>query len=237
MLKKSLTIAKTNLANIKSSYIVTAIVIGMLLIQDIVYIILGATGVYTVEAGNMTVSIGNCFFLIIILAAINIASSHFQKIMHLGAKRITYFYGCIMTYAVISAVVSVIAIILYFTYDNYMTSAFIRAETMDVVYWFGWAEQGVVVIFFRLFTFLLLLAVVIHTLVAVQGRWYGWIADFLIVAIISVFTPIAILRRALVWFFNLIIFHSNSFVQIAVCLVLAAAIYLLNKPILARKII
>jgi hypothetical protein len=72
---------------------------------------------------------------------------------------------------------------------------------------------------------------------AAQDKWYGWVADVLIVAIISVFTPIEPLRASLVWFFNLIIFHSNTFLQIAAYLILATAIYSLNKLILARKAI
>ena len=72
---------------------------------------------------------------------------------------------------------------------------------------------------------------------AAQDKWYGWVADILIIAIISVFTPIAPLRAALVRFFNLIIFHSNAFIQIAACLILALVVYSLNKLLLARKAI
>ena len=118
-----------------------------------------------------------------------------------------------------------------------MTSLFYRGGTMDVLYWFGWLNNGVVVAFFRQFAFLFLFASAIHTLAAAQDKWYGWAADILIVAIISVFTPIAPLRASLVWFFNLIIFNSNAFLQIAACLILAIAIYSLNKLILARKTI
>ena len=100
----------------------------------------------------------------------------------------------------------------------------------------GWMGNGPVVAFIQQFAFLLLLAAVIHTLTAAQDKWYGWAADILIIAVIAVFTPIAPLRASLAWFFNLIIFQS-AYIQIPACLVLAAAVYSLNKPILARKAI
>jgi hypothetical protein len=118
-----------------------------------------------------------------------------------------------------------------------MITVLYKVGTLDVLYWFGWLNNGVVVAFFQQFAFLFLFAIFVHTLVAVQDKWYGWVADVLIVAIISVFMLIAPLRVSLVWFLNLIIFNSNTFLQIAVCLVLATAIYSLNKLIFVRKAI
>jgi len=66
-----------------------------------------------------------------------------------------------------------------------------------------------------------------------QTRWYGWVADVIIVAIISVFTPIAVLRSAEVWFFRLIIF-GTPWLQVVACLVLATGFYALSMPLLNR---
>jgi hypothetical protein len=118
-----------------------------------------------------------------------------------------------------------------------MTTELYKSGTLDVSYWFGWHNNGVIVAFLRQFAFLFLLATFVHTLTAIQDKLYGWVTDVLIVAIISVFTTIAPLRASLVWFLNLIIFHPNAFLQIAACLILATAIYSLNKLILARKAI
>jgi len=239
MFNKSLVVAKTNFRNIKVSYIVTAIIVGCIIIQDVVFLILDATGVFsnTNPEGNMNVSLGNLFFFLIIHSAIFIPAANFRRMMNLGGKRANFFYGCILTYVIMAAVISLVSIILYYTYDRFMISQFYRGGTMDVLYWFGWIGNGPVIAFFQQFAFLFLFAVVIHTLAATQDKWYGWFADIIIVAIISVFTPIAPLRASLVWFFNLIIFHSNAFVQIFACLILALAVYSLNKLIFARKII
>ena len=237
MKNKSLVVAKTNLRNIKIACIITAIVIGCVLLQDIVMLILDRANVFSNPGGNMTVSIGNYFFLLIILGAALIPTLNFRKMLNLGAKRSDFFNGCFVTYAIMSAAVSLLCIILYYTYDSYMTSLSYRGGTMDVLYWFGWIDNGAVIAFLQMFAFLFLFAAFVHTLFAAQDKWYGWVADILIIAIISVFIPIAPLRASLVWFFNLIIFNSNAFMQITCCLILAIAIYSLNKPILARKAI
>ena len=237
MKSKALVIAKTNFRNIKLAYILSAIVIGGVLIQDIVFMILALFGVYPNGPDNMTVSLGNYLFLSIILGAIFIPSLNFRKMMNLGGKRTDFFKGCVINYAILAAIASLVSMILFFTYDKYMISEFYHGGTLDVLYWFGWLNNGVVVAFFRQFAFLFLLATITHTLTAAQDKWYGWLADVLIIAIISVFTPIAPMRAVLIGFFNLVIFTPNAFLQIAACLILAILVYSLNKPILARKTI
>ena len=234
---KPLVVAKINFRNIRLAYILTIIMMAATLIQNVVFLILLSFGIDANGPDNMTVSWGNYLFIFIILSAIFIASKNFRKMMNLGGKRSDFFKGCLVNYAIMSAIVSLVCVIMYYTYDKYMVSVLYGGGSMDVLYWFGWLGNGAVVAFFRLFVFLLLLASVVHTLTAAQEKWYGWAADVLIVAIISVFTPIATLRPALVWFFNMIIFHSSALVQIASCLVLTIAVYALNKPILARRAI
>ena len=237
MNSKPAVVAKINFRNIKLAYIISAIVVGCIVIQDIVFMILAALDVFHNSPENMTVSLGNYLFLALILGAVFIPSKNFRKMMNLGSKRADFFKGCAINYAVMAAAISLLSLVLYFTYDKFVVSLFYRGGTLDVLYWFGWIENGPVVAFFQQFVFLLLVAVAIHTLTAVQDKWYGWVADAAIVAIIAVFTPIASLRSALTWFFNLIIFHQYAWVQIAACLLLAAVIYALNRSIFARKVI
>ena len=236
MLNKSLVVAKTNNRNIAKAYIITAVVLGCVLILDIVMIVLGMTSGYTNPEGNMNVSYGNYLFLFIILSAAFIPGN-FRKMMNLGGKRADFFNGCALIYAIIAAAVSLVCLVSYHTIDRLMVSVLYNGGTLDVLYWFGWIDNGAVIAFFQMFAFLFLFAVFVHTLISAHDKWYGWVADILIIAIISVFSPIALLRASLVWFFNLIIFNSNAFVQIAACLILAGAIYSLNKLILARKAI
>jgi len=237
MKSKALVVARINFRNIRLAYIITGIVFFAVLAQDIVLLILDATGVYLGNADNMTVGIGNYLYLVILLGAIFIPSLNFQKMMNLGGKRDDFFKGCIVAYAIMAAAVSLAGVIIYYTYERLVISLYYVGGNLNVLYWFGWLNNGPVVAFAQQFAFLFLVASVAHTLTALQDKWYGWITDIVIVAIISVFTPIAPLRAALVWFFNLIIFHPVALVQIAACLILAIVIYLINKPVLARKVI
>jgi len=237
MNNKSLVVAKTNFRNVRLAYILTAIVIGGILVQDLIMFILDRAGVFANPEGNMTVSLGNYLYLLVLFIPVFIPARNFRKMMNLGGKRTDFFKGCAINYVIMAAAISFVAIVLYYTYDRIVVSTFYRGGTLDVLYWFGWISNGVVVAFFQQFAFLLLLAVAVHTLTAAQDKWYGWLADVVIVAIISVFTPIAPLRSALVWFLALIINHTNAFVQISACLILSIGIYSLNKPIFARKVI
>jgi hypothetical protein len=101
----------------------------------------------------------------------------------------------------------------------------------------GWGAHGFIVFFLQQFAFLFLSAVFAHTLTAMQGKWYGWALDIALSAVICVFPPIAPLREALADYFHLILINSNALLQIAACLAIGAALYLLNRPVLARKAI
>lgn len=235
MKNKSLAVAKINFRNIKLACMITAIVIVCIFIQDIVYIILSFFNIHP-GADSSTIGMGNYLYLLILLSAIFIPAINFRKMMNLGGKRDDFFKGCIINYIIMTAVVSLAGIILYYTYERFILQYY-AGWSLNPLYWFGWINNGPVIAFFQQFAFLLLVAAFTHTLTSVQDKWYGWAADLLIIAVISVFTPIASLRRAEIWFFNLIIFNSNAFVQIAACLILSVIIYSLNKFILARKII
>lgn len=236
MKNKAFVVAKTNFRNIKLAYAITLITMGCILIQDIVYIILSFFNIFP-GTDNSTLGCVNYLYLIIILGAIFIPSLNFRKIMNLGGKRKDFFWGCAVNYIIMAAVISLANLIFYYTYEKFIFSNYYKGGfTLNPVYWFGWVDNGPALAFFQQFAFLLFAAVFIHTLTAVQDKWYGWVADIVIIAIISVFTPIAPLRAALIWFFYMIIF-SNAFVQIASCLFLSAAIYALNKFIFTRKAI
>jgi len=237
MTTKSMVVAKTHIRNIKLAYVITACWFLATILQDIVFLALHWLNVFSGNEDNMTVGLGNVLYLIIILGAVFIPSMNFRKMMNLGGKRADFFWGSAMGHVIMAAAVSLAGMILYYTYESFVISVYYKAGNLNVLFWFGWINNGAAIAFVQQFAFLLLLAVFVHTLTSVQDKWYGWVADIAIVAIIAVFTPIAPLRAALVWFFRMIIFHPNAFAQIVSCLVLSAAIYALNKPILARRTI
>ncbi len=100
---------------------------------------------------------------------------------------------------------------------------------------FGWWKHGAIIAFIQRFCFLLFIHTFLHTLTSIQNRWYGWITDGLIVVILCVFIPSPELRRFLINFFDMIIFNSDSMVQIVSCLVLSSMFYIMYLLELRRK--
>jgi hypothetical protein len=221
--------------NIKPAYIITPVVLGGMILNYIIGIIIFASGGGWDMSENSNISSAWMLWLLPILAAILIPTRNFRRTMNLGGKRDTFFWGSLTIYALFAGIVSVAVIVL----DS--IESFVVAEMNFGILWtsanvFGWSDYGVISAFFQQFAFLFLVAAFVHTLAAMQDKWHGWVADVLIIAIIAVFTPIAPLRAALAWFFNLILFES-PFLQIPICMLLAMAVFALNKPILARKAI
>ncbi|MDR2900922.1 MAG: hypothetical protein LBV20_05340 [Treponema sp.] len=233
-------VAKINLQNLRSAYIKVGVLIAIMLIQTLVYIILSVVNEKTYD--NSTVSIGCFFWLLPLISTRFIPLSHFRKTINLGAKRNNFFWGILIVYALLVFFASLVNTILYYTFDRFIQSGgffndYMFHGVMNLVEIFGWTNNGIIIGFMQQFAFLFFATIFFHTLIAMQDKWYGWVTDVLLIAIISVFTPIASLRAVLASFFNLIIFQPNAFFQIAACLVLSMGIYALNKIIFARKII
>jgi uncharacterized membrane protein len=231
-------IAAVSLKNLKVAYLVTGIIIASMLIQTLIYFIIGVSSGGAIDSSGL--SIGNILWMIPIWAAIAIPLGHFRRIVNLGGKRDNFIRGCFLVYTTMALVGALANTLIYYTYDRLIQTSGVFSEeafggVMNVVEIFGWTNNGMIVAFLQQFAFLFLLMSVIHTLVAMQDKPYGWITDGVIAAIISTFVPIASLRPALLGFFWLIIFQPNAFFQIAACLVLGIAVFTLNKPIFARK--
>jgi hypothetical protein len=149
-------------------------------------------------------------------------------------NRMDFFISAGLTYLCAAATVTVISLAM---------ELFLGGPGQENIDWlfslfevFGFKRNGPGTAFLRMTAFLLLFCCVLHTLTLVQGRWYGWVIDGLLIAIISVFTPIAPLRAALGWFFTMIIFHDSALVQILSCIVLSAAVYAASLIPIKNKI-
>jgi ABC-2 type transport system ATP-binding protein len=201
-------IVKINLKQNKPAYWIT----GALLLSGIANEIV----MYAVNiADNATVALGSYLLLLPLLTAVLVPAMNFTKLMNLGGKRKDFFKACIPTYALIAASDVLLNIVLRLVLDPLMARHIGILNLLDV---FGLMANGTVAAFFQMTAFLLLFMCVLHTLTLAQGHWYGFAADILIIAVISVFTPIAPLRAALAWFFHMIIFHDSALVQIAATL-------------------
>jgi len=222
--KKTWMVAKINFRQLNTAYIITCgfILIG---VYNIISCLLGLTD-------NNYVDMGNYLYVLAIYAPIFIMARNFKRIMHLNGNKRDFYWGALLNYGIIAATVSLLNIILFVLTEVVFGS---RLVIWNLVAVFGWWNHGVIVAFAQQFFFLLLIETFIHTLTSMQTRWYGWVTDILLVAIISVFIPIPALRNLLVSFLNTIIFHPNVLVQITCCLSLSIAIYGLNLLILQRK--
>ena len=215
--------------------------------SNVAYLIAGITFVmgyaqYIIELtvnppGNILFSAGNYLYLLPLCMGVFVAALNFPKLMSLGGKRMDFFKSGIITYAPIAAAVSLASIVTRFTIDKWMLTNSRIAGTLDFYDIFGFMNRGIIVAFIQMTAFMLLIAIATHTLTLIQGRWYGWVTNAAIIAIISVFTPIAPLRAALVWFFYVIIFHEYAVVQILACLLIGAVIYSASLiPIKSKQI-
>lgn len=223
----TLGVMKINLRLTRTAYLIFGIVFIVGLSDPILSLAMP-------DPDDYSLAVGTYIYLLPLLLAVFIPAQNFSKLMNLGGKRMDFFYGSLLTYLLITAVVTLLSVILFFILDPIM-----RANTglMNLLDIFSFMSNGAVVAFLQMFAFLSLCCCVFHTLTLIQGHWYGFVVDVIIIAVISVFTPIATLRAALVWFFNMIIFHDIAIVQIVFCLVLSVGIYCASLiPIRTKQI-
>lgn len=221
-------VSKLALRRLTPAYLITALCLLGNIIPNLVFL-------FDPDIDNDGgLSTGNILALLPLLAAIFIPTLQLRKIMNLGARRIDFFWGCVPVYTMLSAFVSLIMITWHSTIDAALVSSGRLSIILDMATAFGFYRYGPLVAFLQLTAFLILVCAAVHTLVLAQTAWYGWVADVVLVTIISVFTPIPPLRAAEAWFFNVIIF-GNVWIQIISCLLLATALYALSKLVLDRK--
>lgn len=211
-------ITRINLKQARTEYLIVGILFGTGLASDIITRII-------FELGGGGMALGNYLVLLPLLMGIFIPAKKFSKLLNLGCTRRDFFMGCLPTYIAAACFTTLICLVLWRTLDPVLLPYSTEPSLFNLFEVFGFARNGLVVAFLQMLAFLFLTACTAHTLTLVQGRWYGWLTDALMIAIISVFTPIAPLRAALAWFFKMIIFHDLAIVQILSCVVVSAAVY------------
>ncbi|GHU61644.1 hypothetical protein AGMMS49983_01730 [Clostridia bacterium] len=223
--------AKVNWKNSKTAWLITAVIF---LSAGVAYYIMAIFIDYFL--GDV-IALGNFLYAAPLFLAIFVPAQNFSKLMHLGGNRKNFFRSALITYVPVAAGASLVSILTHMILDALLTSAGMIGSSLDLLNGFGFMEHGSVVAFFQMTVFLLFVSCAAHTLTLIQGHWYGWVCDGLIIAVICVFTPIEPLRGALVWFWNMAIFHEYAIVQIVFCLVLALAIYAASLvPIKSKRI-
>lgn len=207
-------IVKRLLSSNKISFILTAIVV------------LCAT-----SSGEVALSNGNYTWLLAVLTPFFFVFYDFTKLMHLGASKRDYFFGCLISYGFLALCISLVNTVVHMLIDPVYPAQTV-INLMDVC---RWTENGVFVAGLQQMFFLLLVMIFLHVLLSMQTRWYGWLTDAVLVAVICVFTPIAPLRAVLGGFFQIIMFNGSAVLHIGVCLLLSAAFSLAGLAVLKRK--
>lgn len=207
-------IVKRLLSSNKISFILTALVV------------LCAT-----SSGEVALSNGNYTWLLAVLTPFFFVFYDFTKLMHLGASKRDYFFGCLISYGFLALCISLVNTVVHVLIDPVYPAQTV-INLMDVC---RWTENGVLVAGLQQMFFLLFVMIFLHVLLSMQTRWYGWLTDAVLVAVICVFTPIAPLRAVLGGFFQIIMFNGSAVLHIGVCLLLSAAFSLAGLAVLKRK--
>lgn len=183
------------------------------------------------SSGEVALSNGNYTWLLAVLTPFFFVFYDFTKLMHLGASKRDYFFGCLISYGFLALCVSLVNTVVHVLIDPVYPAQTV-INLMDVC---RWTENGVFVAGLQQMSFLLLVMIFLHVLLSMQTRWYGWLTDAVLVAVICVFTPIAPLRAVLGGFFQIIMFNGSAVLHIGVCLLLSAAFSLAGLAVLKRK--
>lgn len=207
-------IVKRLLASNKISFIITALVV-----------------LCASSSGDVALSNGNYTWLLAVLTPFFFVFYDFTKLMHLGASKKYYFFGCLISYGLLTFCISLANTVIHLLIaPAYSVQTVINM--MDVC---KWTENGIIVALLQQMFFLLLVMIFLHVLLSMQTHWYGWLTDAVLVTIICIFTPIVPLRAILAGFFQIIMFNSNAVLHICICLLLSAALSLGGLVVLKRK--
>ena len=208
-----------------------AIVKRLLASNKISFIIMALVVLCATSSGDVVLSNGNYTWLLAVMTPFFFVFYDYTKLMHLGASKRDYFFGCLISYGVLALGISLINTLIHLLIDPvYPAQAAINM--MDVC---KWTENGIIIAGVQQMFFLLLVMIFLHVLLSMQPHWYGWLTDAILVAIICIFTPIAALRGILSGFFQIIMFNSNAILHIGICLLLSAALSFAGLCVLKRK--
>ena len=208
-----------------------AIVKRLLASNKISFIIMALVVLCATSSGDVVLSNGNYTWLLAVMTPFFFVFYDYTKLMHLGASKRDYFFGCLLSYGVLALGFSLINTLIHLLIDPvYPAQAVINM--MDVC---KWTENGIIIAGVQQMFFLLLVMIFLHVLLSMQPHWYGWLTDAILVAIISIFTPIAALRGILSGFFQIIMLNGNALLHIGICLLLSAALSFAGLLVLKRK--
>jgi hypothetical protein len=217
---KIFVIAEINLRQIKPAYYITVTAFLFALFLD------------DTPMASL-VSAGNTLVILPIIAAILIPAINYKKIINLGGKRHDFFKSALFIYILLSVLVTLINLLIYYTADisypaDYDDGGFHYGYSYTIIEVIGFFRRSVIVEFIQMLTLLFSITAFTHTLTSIQGhgKWYVWLTT---PALIIIVAAIIVAPTTLISIFQ------NALPQIIICLLLAVVIYALSKPALERK--
>lgn len=208
-----------------------AIVKRLLASNKISFIIMALVVLCATSSGDVVLSNGNYTWLLAVMTPFFFVFYDYTKLMHLGANKRDYFFGCLISYGILALGISLINTLIHLLIDPVCPAQAV-INMMDVC---KWTENGIFIAGVQQMFFLLLVMIFLHVLLSMQPHWYGWLTDAILVAIICIFTPIAALRGILSGFFQIIMLNGNALLHIGICLLLSAALSFAGLLVLKRK--
>ncbi|MEK4054848.1 hypothetical protein MHB84_14730 [Paenibacillus sp. FSL F4-0087] len=191
--------------HLKATYLQMRIYIWMV----IILILLGRlaefiVGLFIDSSQNTGIADGNLLLLILLIFAIVLPLSYYNRIVHLGASRKQYFFGLQFVY-----IVWAVAIALFNSLWSVLEVNVLHKNTVNLIEAFHWNEFGVVGSFLYQTIFYLMTMALLSMLISGYHHIAGWLLWVLFIVAIPTGTAIPALRAHVVSFFEALLFNSS----------------------------
>ncbi|MGC5774634.1 hypothetical protein [Paenibacillus pabuli] len=191
--------------HLKATYLQLRIYIWMV----IILILLGRlaefiVGLFIDSSQNTGIADGNLLLLILLIFAIVLPLSYYNRIVHLGASRKQYFFGLQFVYAVWA-----VSIALFNSLWSMLEVNVLHKNTVNLIEAFHWNEFGVVGSFLYQTIFYLMTMALLSMLISGYHHIVGWLLWALFIVAIPTGTAIPALRAHVVSFFEALLFNGS----------------------------
>lgn len=147
---------------------------------------------------------GNLLLLILLMIAIILPHSYYQRILHIGASRRQYFWGLQFVYAVWA-----VAFAVFNSLWPLIEVNMLHRDTINLVEAFRWNEFGMAGSFLYQTSFYLMLMALLSMLVTGYYHFVGWLVWALFIVAIPTGTAIPSLRIHVASFFETLLFNGS----------------------------
>ncbi|MCL2752131.1 MAG: hypothetical protein FWE62_05185 [Firmicutes bacterium] len=185
--------AELNLRNIKIVYWLVGGVAFFLLILNLINLIGVRSGTYRYYGAEF-ISLGFPLISLPAFAAVFMATRNFKRTVNIGGKRANHYWGSIMALVILCAAATLLNSFMYYVVERNLVKLDSIGYTTNWIEMFDWdfvKNAGVVIIL--QFSLLFFTSSIAFFFASIQDRWYGWVTDAAIVAILITYWLIDLL--------------------------------------------